>query len=94
MAILNQESAFTIARKLEAEIITRRKAHDLALIYHEGVVVAKFGIRRGRKDLGHDHIMGDIFLSPRGARRLASCEMSRDEWIELLIEKGYLHEGR
>ncbi|MCP4659367.1 MAG: hypothetical protein GY856_28485 [bacterium] len=79
MAILNQEDAYAIARKLRAEIVTRRKAHDLALVYHEDVVVAKFGIRRGRKDLGHDHIMADIFLSPHDASRLAGCSMTRNE---------------
>ena len=53
-------------------------------------MVAKFGIRRGRKDLGHDHIMADLYLSPREARRLASCELSLNGWIERMIEKGHL----
>ena len=91
--MLNQQDAHAVARKLEAEIITRRKAHDLALVYHQGLVVAKFGIRRGRKDLGHDHIMADIHLSPREAKQLASCIISRDGWIERMIEKGHLPVG-
>lgn len=90
MAILNREAALAIARKMKAEIVTRKKAHDLALIFHRGRVVAKFGIRRGRKDLGHDHIMADIFLSARDARFFASCEISREEWISRMIQKGHL----
>jgi len=90
MAILNGENARAIARKLKAEIVTRKKAHDLAIVYHDGLVIAKFGIRRGRKDLGHDHIMGDVYLSPNGARRLAECPMSREDWIELMSEKGHV----
>ena len=90
MAVLNREAALAIAGKLKAEIVTRKKAHDLALIFHRGRVVAKFGIRRGRKDLGHDHIMSDIFLSARDARLLASCEISQEDWIVRMTEKGHL----
>lgn len=65
MSILNKQDAMKIAKKLEAEIDTSPRAHDIAVIFEDGVEVVSFGLRRGKKDLGHDHIM----RRPRGAHR-------------------------
>jgi len=92
MAIITKELALEIAKKLKAEITTRKnKPHDIAVIYHRGKLVASFGIRRGsRKDLSHDHIPSQIHLGPHDARLLGQCPMSRSDWLEKLISKGFI----
>ena len=90
MSMLNKEDARRIAKKLEAEVDKSAKAHDIAVIYFEGVEVVSFGIRRGRKDLGHDHIMRSLFVTPREARKLADCTLSRKDWIEKMKTKGLI----
>jgi hypothetical protein len=90
--IITKELAEAIAKKLGAVIDSRPgRPHDLARIYHAGRVVALFGIRRGSgKNLGHDHIPSQIYVSTRQARLLGQCPMSREEWIEVMQEKGKL----
>ena len=89
MAVITKELALQIVKKLKAEIVKQTKAHDIAVVYHEGKMVTQFGVRRGsRKDLGHDHISERIFLSPRQARELGQCPLSRKDWIRIITEKG------
>ena len=92
MARIDKSLAVGIARKLKARINSRSgKAHDLALVYHKDKLVASFGIRRGSKrSLGHDHVPGQIHVTPREARLLGQCPMSREEWIGKLREKGFI----
>lgn len=91
MAVITKELALKIARKLGAKFDEGLKAHDLALVYHEGRLIAQFGIRRGSsKDLPHDHIPDDLHLRPREARLLGQCPLSRDEWIKILTRKNLI----
>jgi hypothetical protein len=92
MANLTKEHALRIAKKLGATITGGAgKAHDLALIYHEGRLIAHFGIRRGsRKDLGHDHIPAQLYIRAGQARLLAQCPLSRKDWLTILEGKGLL----
>lgn len=91
MAIITKELAQRIVRKLKAEVHKRGKAHDIAVVYHEGKMVANFGIRRGsNRNLPHDHIPEVIFLRPNEARLLAQCPLSREQWIKIISKKGKL----
>ena len=85
---LNRDDARSIAKKLRAETVERGGAHDLAVIYYEGKIIAKFGIRRGSRDLGHDYIPGEIYTSPRKAADLANCPRSYEEWVQEMKDKG------
>jgi hypothetical protein len=86
MATITKEHAKKIAKKMKAIIVKGTKAHDYALVYHDGVIVAQFGIRRGsKKNLGHGHIPGDLQLSPHDTVLLANCPLSRDEWIRRVV---------
>jgi len=88
MAGITKELAEKIARKLNADI-HKGKRHDIAKIFHGGKMVASFGIRRGsRRDQGHNYISGQIFVSQPQAKMLGECPLSRDEWIQILREKG------
>ena len=92
MAVITKELALKIVKKLKADIRERSgKAHDLALVYHGGKLIAQFGIRRGsRKDQGHDHIPDQIHVRPSQARLLGQCPLERQDWIQILARKGLL----
>ena len=91
--MITKEHAQRIAKKLKATIRTRRGPHDIAVIEHNNKHVLQFGIRRGsRKDQGHDHIPGDIHLSPHESLLLAQCPLSREDWIQKMKQKGVIAE--
>ena len=88
MARITKELAAKIVKKLGAEILTGKKAHDLARVYHQGRLIVEFGLRRGsRKDLGHDHIPKDLSLTPREALLLGQCHLYKDDWLQRFSER-------
>lgn len=90
---ITREHADMLVVKLEAEVRTKNKAHDLAIIYYRGRRIANFGIRRSnKKDKGHGHIPTALFISPRQCRLLAICDLSVQEWWDILRDKGLLPE--
>jgi len=90
---ITKELADKIAKKLQAVQLSPGGAHVLMGIYHNGLLVAQFGIRRGsEKDKGHDHVQKQIKVSTRFAKELAICTKSREQWINLMIEKGFIEE--
>ncbi len=89
MSLLTKEHARGLATKLGAEIRTKRKAHDLAIVYEDGIRIGQFGIRRGsQSNLGHDHLPNALHLSPRECLELVRCSLTREDWIAKLREKG------
>jgi len=90
--MITKQHAEAIIKKLQAEIHTKRDAHDLAVVYHNGKRIASFGIRRGsRKNLGHNHISHDLHVSPHTCLGLAQCPVSKDEWLEMMGQKGLIN---
>jgi hypothetical protein len=86
---ITKEHATRIVKKLKAEVVSPRKgsAHDLALIYQDGRLVAQFGIRRGsQKGLPHNHIPSALHLSPHLCLLLAQCPYSREQWLQRMRE--------
>jgi hypothetical protein len=90
--IITKELAESIARKLQAVRNPKKnRPHDLYVVYHGGHRIAHFGIRRSSsKDQGHDHVPGQIHVSPNQARLLGQCPMSRDEWVAEMVRKGVI----
>ena len=89
--IITRELADRIVNKLGGVTKKKSNAHDLVEIHIDGKVVATFGLRRGsNREQGHDHIPGQIYTSPHDARELAICNISREEWIAGLREKGMI----
>jgi hypothetical protein len=83
--------AVKIADKLNAKINTKTGNHDIAKIYYGDKLIASFGIRRGsRKDLGHDYIPSQLYISKNQARQLGMCPMSAAEYFVVIGEKGML----
>lgn len=87
---INKTHAETIARKLEA-VYQEGRDHTLAKLYENGVLIAQFGIRRGsKKDLPHDYIPRQIYMSQGQCLKLAQCSLNRPDWIKILKERGLL----
>jgi len=91
MPTLNRDHARAIAKKLRATIDKSGKAHDIAYIYHNGVLVAHFGIRRGSdRNLPHGHIPDALHLRPRQTLNLAICTLTREQWIQIMTDAGWI----
>lgn len=89
MAVITRELADKIVKKLKAKVVKQGSAHEILGVFCEDKMVASFGIRRGsKKNQGHDHIPSNIFVSPREAKLLGQCPLSREEWVEIIKEKG------
>lgn len=91
--IVTKQHALDIVRKLGAKLVLQKKQrpHDLYAVYEDGLLIAKFGVRRGsNKEQGHDHIPSQLYVGPKDARDLAQCPLSREEWIQKLREKNLI----
>lgn len=82
-AQIDKTLAKKIAKKLKAAMDDKKsKVHDYALVYHENVLVASFGIRRSsKKTKPHDHVPKELRVSPHFAKDLANCPKSRDDYL-------------
>ena len=90
MPQITKELALKIAKKLKATTKERKnKAHDIACVFEDSKLIAQFGIRRGsKKNLGHDHIPNNLFITTQQTKQLGKCPLSREEWIRIITEKG------
>ena len=90
--MLDTDDARTIANKLQAVIDTSKKnrPHDLAVITHNGIRIAQFGIRRSSHSTGHDHIPRDLHWSPHKCKEMAQCRYGYDDWVKDMILKGII----
>lgn len=55
----------------------------------DGVYVGRYGIRRGTNS-GHDCIPGQIHVSMRKAVGLERCDVSKEDYKNILMSKGEL----
>ena len=85
--MLTQGDAQRIAIKLNADIERRRK-HDLAIFRYEGKRITQFGIRRGSKELPHDYIPNQLFITNKQCHDLRDCPLTLSEYVRILKEKG------
>jgi hypothetical protein len=85
---ITRELALKIAQKLEAVAITTRSdEHDEYGVYHEGALVASFGIRRSsRKSIGHDYIPNELGVGPNFAKQLGWCPKQRVDYLREIGE--------
>jgi hypothetical protein len=78
---ITKEMALKISKKLGCAVDTSKKAHDLHTVYHDGKVVASFGVRRSSKDVGHDHIPTNLDINPSFLKKMAQCFKERDDYL-------------
>jgi hypothetical protein len=90
---ITKEHARRVVRKLKAEVITKRSAHDLAQVFYNGQLVVQFGLRRGSsKESGHGHLPEDLHLTQHQTLELARCPLSYDDWVSLMRERGLIQD--
>jgi hypothetical protein len=66
--------------------------HSTASVFHQGKLILTFGIRHGGKS-GHGHLvgkLGDLKMSESKVYDLATCTMSKDEYLAELKTLGLL----
>ncbi|MGD0898553.1 MAG: hypothetical protein ABR915_12000 [Thermoguttaceae bacterium] len=85
---ITKELALKIVAKLGAEkVAAPNAAHDPYEVYHEGKLVAQFGIRHSsQKNKGHDYIPGELGVGTRFAKELGWCPKSRDDYLVAIGE--------
>lgn len=90
---ITKQHAEKIIKKLQAEVVTARKAHHLAEFYYKGILVASFGVRRASsKDTGHGFIPEALHISHHQTLELANCPLSFEQYVEILKTKGLIVE--
>ena len=81
------------AEKIAAKLgITPEKGrkHERVYIRWAGKIIASYGLRRGSRELSHDYVVSQIFITIRQAMDLARCPTSRDEYFETLRMHGHI----
>ena len=76
---LNRQDAQRIANKLGAEQREGRK-HKVVTVRHDGKELGKFNIRHSR-GASHAYVPTQIGLSYTQAKELASCTLSKDQFL-------------
>jgi len=86
---IQKGEALAIARKLGATI-DPDGPHQIATFEYDGKAILTFGIRHGKKG-GHGHLVGryrELRMGETKVMALASCAMSKDEYVQYLIDIG------
>ena len=83
---ITKQQTRTIIKKLKAVDVTGPSdAHDMYAIYHNGLLVASFGVRRSsKKDMPHPHVPGDLQVNEHYVREMVSCNKNREDWLQEL----------
>ena len=88
---IQRKDALNIAKKIGATLEDGGN-HQMAIFRHEGKIILTFGIRHGSKS-GHGHLVGEhgpLKLNAAKVSALAECTLSRDQYIEILKDKGII----
>ena len=88
---ITKQQTRTIIKKLKAVKLQPGSAHDVYAIFHEGSLIASFGVRRSsKKDMAQPHIPNDLGVNEHYVRGLISCSNSLEDWLR---NTGHLEEG-
>lgn len=79
--------AKAISRKLDGE--EKAGKHIKVAVRHEGVVVLDFGYRHDRR-APNGHLPGQLHLSETDTIRMARCQISKEEYFQILKDKGLI----
>lgn len=85
--IITKKHGEQICSKLRGTRNRKRPNHEEVTIYYKGKRVARYSIRRGSKELGHGHIPKQIHLSWHQTVLLAQCEISKEDYYNILRDK-------
>ena len=86
-----RRDALKIAGKLGAAVEKSGK-HQKATFFYNDLLIFQFGIRHGT-NCGHGHLAGEnkiLRLSESNAVRFAQCDITFDEYVQMLIDRGVI----
>ena len=88
--MLTIQDGLKIAQKLDAQVREGKK-HTLVTVHIDDFFVGTYGLSRGSRERSHYHIAKQLGgISPRQARSLSSCSLSKEEYVEIIRDKGLL----
>jgi hypothetical protein len=88
--MLTAQDGFNIAQKLGAQV-TEGRNHTKVLVVIDNVVIGRYGLSRGTREQNHDYIAKQIGrIGPRRAKQLSLCPLSKEEYVEIIRDKGLL----
>ena len=74
-------------------MLEKGRKHERVYIRWGGKIMASYGLRRGSRELPHDYIASQIFITQYQALDLARCPMSRDDYFEELRKQDRIPRG-
>ncbi len=91
MRIITKELALRIIDKLKAKKVRSGKAHDDYAFEYNGRIILQTSLRRGsEKDIGHDHMPGDLGMGPGKTKLFAQCNVTMKQYIKILKGQGLI----
>ena len=88
--MLTARDGLKIAKKLGAQSTKVKTRHDCFVIVIDNVLVGNYGISRSSRERGHNYIAKQIGISPRQARCLSLCSLSREDYVAIIRDQGLL----
>ena len=86
--MLTAKDGLNIAKKLGAQV-TEGRNHTKVLVVIDNVLIGRYGLSRGSRDQNHDYVAKQIGgISSRQARELSRCPLSKEEYVEIIRDKG------
>jgi hypothetical protein len=94
MSVLNPQKTYKNLRKKGfVDSITKSDDHKYIELFHENRLVLYTKISHGKKDIGDPIIKAMAFqckLSKTELMNLATCPLSKEDYLKILKEKGLL----
>jgi hypothetical protein len=92
MTVITKERALKIRDKLGGvPITTKNDVHDMYGVFHNGRLIAQFGIRRGsKKEAGHDHVQKELNVPTGFAKQISNCTRYLQDYLDHLHAQGLL----
>lgn len=87
--MFTQADAQAIAEKLGC-VPREGKAHRYHDLIIDDRLIATIGERRASREKGHGHIPRQLHITQKECRNLSACPLSREGYLELLKERGFL----
>ena len=89
--MLTAKDGLNIAKKLGAQVTEGRSRHTRVTVVIDNVFVGEYGLSRSSRERGHNFIANQMGkISPRQARQLSLCPLSKEEYVEIIRKKGLL----
>ena len=88
--MLTAQDGLKIARKLGVEPEEKRN-HTRIRVVIDNILVGSYGVSRSSRERNHDYIAKQIGgISARQARDLSRCPLSKEDYVEIIRDKGLL----